>query len=608
MPEVRECAEVAEELRRYMPTLATALRARIADHQARPDAPEGAALDAGDGGAAADDLREEVAYWRRDAAGRMWASQTLMQARRKEGRDDLAFAHRDALRAAVCASEEVQAQHWHHSCELCGKPMLPGEATYYFADEGISAHDRCAVDGAADDTGAPDPSDADWLQRTKDGRSALSHDDEDPAPELAPVTGAPSRAPAGLREAAEAVVANAVRGWPGDSVVPRGLITDLSAALDAAIAPDAKAGAAGEEKTEVDRLRAEVERLTQEADGEFVQAAIRIMQANPGFDWRDYQWDGVTADDFEAFFTEDMNEAWRQVETLQERVEKAEAEVKRIAASGAAPVDGMPGVEAPPSIRDALVALGIDTPVANAITSGLDEAHRGQPEWLWYDHDSRQHSFGRWAKVAGAAPYIRGDIATRLGAAGTGDAGRGVDTPSTATPANKITAGLDDIAEGRFDVVRVATPAAAPAQAPAATELDAGLRQTLTGAKGAIDRMRRGLREGCTYRDRLLSIGELDAVSDLIRDALAAPSSDRGGATDGWRDIATAPKDGTLYLVFGLDTDGHPEIAVAFWRAQHGTCWIAPTGWERVHPTHWRPLPAPPTTSTTTGTEGRDHG
>jgi hypothetical protein len=65
---------------------------------------------------------------------------------------------------------------------------------------------------------------------------------------------------------------------------------------------------------EIVRLQAEVDRLTIEADGEYVRAACRVMQANPGFDARDYE-DGITADEFEAFFTEDMAEAWRQRKT-----------------------------------------------------------------------------------------------------------------------------------------------------------------------------------------------------------------------------------------------------------------------------------------------------
>lgn len=62
---------------------------------------------------------------------------------------------------------------------------------------------------------------------------------------------------------------------------------------------------------EIVRLQTEVDRLTVEADGEYVRAACRVMRANPGFDARDYD-DGITADEFEAFFSEDMAEAWRQ--------------------------------------------------------------------------------------------------------------------------------------------------------------------------------------------------------------------------------------------------------------------------------------------------------
>ncbi len=80
-------------------------------------------------------------------------------------------------------------------------------------------------------------------------------------------------------------------------------------------------------------------------------------------------------------------------------------------------------------------------------------------------------------------------------------------------------------------LARIAPGAALAGEGVASVE--ASTRQILTSAKGAIDRMRQGLREGCTYRDRLLSIGEMDALSDLIAARLAAPSparSDRAGA------------------------------------------------------------------------------
>lgn len=91
-------------------------------------------------------------------------------------------------------------------------------------------------------------------------------------------------------------------------------------------------------KTKIASLLSEVERLKTEADSDFGRAAVRIMLAYPGFDARDYAEAGITADDFEEFFTEDMNEAWRlvqeaweNVETLQARAERAEAALNAIA-------------------------------------------------------------------------------------------------------------------------------------------------------------------------------------------------------------------------------------------------------------------------------------
>ncbi len=58
---------------------------------------------------------------------------------------------------------------------------------------------------------------------------------------------------------------------------------------------------------------------------------------------------------------------------------------------------------------------------------------------------------------------------------------------------------------------------------------EAGTRMVLTSAQRAIDGVRRGLREGCVYRDRLLSIGEMDALSDLISARLAEPPTYKDG-------------------------------------------------------------------------------
>ncbi len=57
---------------------------------------------------------------------------------------------------------------------------------------------------------------------------------------------------------------------------------------------------------------------------------------------------------------------------------------------------------------------------------------------------------------------------------------------------------------------------------------EAGTRMVLASAQRAIDGVRRGLREGCVYHDRLLSSGEMDALSDLISARLAEPRTGAG--------------------------------------------------------------------------------
>lgn len=95
---------------------------------------------------------------------------------------------------------------------------------------------------------------------------------------------------------------------------------------EGALATSETAGVVEGWRARAEAAEAEVERLRNEADSEFVAAAVRVMRASPGFDLRDYQ-DGITADDFEMFFTEDMNEAWRRHEKERARAEAAEARV-----------------------------------------------------------------------------------------------------------------------------------------------------------------------------------------------------------------------------------------------------------------------------------------
>ena len=65
-----------------------------------------------------------------------------------------------------------------------------------------------------------------------------------------------------------------------------------------------------------------------------------------------------------------------------------------------------------------------------------------------------------------------------------------------------------------------------------------------------------------------------------------------------WRDIETAPRDGTQILAFARDQYGLKYYGVAEW-AVDGPGKIQPhqEGWfwsYAIRPTHWMPLPAPP--------------
>ena len=82
----------------------------------------------------------------------------------------------------------------------------------------------------------------------------------------------------------------------------------------------------------------------------------------------------------------------------------------------------------------------------------------------------------------------------------------------------------------------------------------------------------------------------------------------------GWRDIESAPRDGTPLLLYspGLDADqwyridGMPNIVVGLWEVEAdrpgGGRWLSDVGdigeglIVTLKPTHWQPLPAPPET------------
>jgi hypothetical protein len=59
-----------------------------------------------------------------------------------------------------------------------------------------------------------------------------------------------------------------------------------------------------------------------------------------------------------------------------------------------------------------------------------------------------------------------------------------------------------------------------------------------------------------------------------------------------WQPIETAPKENRDVLVCE-DGIGKP-VRVAFWDKARGGVWSMWPGRERIYPTHWMPLPAPP--------------
>lgn len=82
-------------------------------------------------------------------------------------------------------------------------------------------------------------------------------------------------------------------------------------------------------------------------------------------------------------------------------------------------------------------------------------------------------------------------------------------------------------------------------------------------------------------------------LAALLREAIAALSRVEGA--QGWRPIASAPKDGTRVLLYRPNWAEHTVVA---WYHALGSEWAAVNGFDVAgEPTHWMPLPpAPPAT------------
>jgi hypothetical protein len=63
--------------------------------------------------------------------------------------------------------------------------------------------------------------------------------------------------------------------------------------------------------------------------------------------------------------------------------------------------------------------------------------------------------------------------------------------------------------------------------------------------------------------------------------------------TNEWQPIETAPKDREEILV-GVQSDQHFFRYVAYWTGDAWTVWGDMDATRSVKPTHWMPLPSPP--------------
>lgn len=110
-----------------------------------------------------------------------------------------------------------------------------------------------------------------------------------------------------------------------------------------------------------------------------------------------------------------------------------------------------------------------------------------------------------------------------------------------------------------------------------------------------------GIRQVTTNRNRNPDGPEAADLIEHLAAMLAASPQGAGSSADaqGWRDIATAPRDGSLILCFYPDRHGHDRYSLRYWAT--GDWGARSEGWSDQHrqlrktePAHWMPLPPLP--------------
>lgn len=91
-----------------------------------------------------------------------------------------------------------------------------------------------------------------------------------------------------------------------------------------------------------------------------------------------------------------------------------------------------------------------------------------------------------------------------------------------------------------------------------------------------------------------LHVNGIECVGTFRSGPISAPPV---ALPEGWRDISTAPKDGTAVLIWNPSSyqgKGGVFVSLYFKTRDYGMQWICHPGYVRAEPTHWQPLPDAP--------------